>query len=415
MPEWTVRIAEDPADVERVAALCGEVEGAAEQAYCERRLGHLRYRPEFTRFIELGGRVVSVALLRHDRWLVDGVALDVGFLENILTHPEYRGRGLFSALLGDCLRFLRQERFPLAALHGAVDRYAPFGYMPIRYHAEATVPAAVAAGLPLVGRARAFAPDDLADMSALYAATYGPLAASEERTAGVWHWLLPAMDDVTVLEDVSGLVAGYAWVDQRLVKRKLRVVEATAAPDGRAAASLLSAMGARAQAAGLATVYLALPPQHRLVRAVLLAGGEARLAGPAVPSRWGHADQAQVLDLDAALSTLAPALARRLASSAYAGWQGNIAIDSEQGSVSLEIEGGAVQAAPRDGVTQGVLRLPSRLLAPLLLGTHGASEMTLWPEFQAPGPLLALLDALFPPRWPASENEDWWIETEAPD
>ncbi|HOG48263.1 MAG TPA: hypothetical protein PLB78_16670, partial [Anaerolineae bacterium] len=79
MPEWTVRIAEDPAAFERVAALFGEVEGPAEQASCQRRLRHLRYRPEFTRFVELDGRVASAALLRHDRWLIDGVALDAGF------------------------------------------------------------------------------------------------------------------------------------------------------------------------------------------------------------------------------------------------------------------------------------------------------------------------------------------------
>nr|HPL30090.1 hypothetical protein [Anaerolineae bacterium] len=212
-------------------------------------------------------------------------------------------------------------------------------------------------------------------------------------------------------EDAGGLVAGYAWVEQRGVRSKLRVVEAAVAPDGRGAQSLLAVLGRRARAAGLATVYLPLPPDHPLARAAVLAGGEARLTGPVVRgSRWGHADQAKVLDLGGALDALAPALTRRLALSTYAGWQGNIAIDTERGSASLEINAGAVQAAPRDGVTQGVLRLPSNGLAPLLVGTYGASEMTTWPGFQAPAPLLALLDALFPPRWPTAENEDWWIE-----
>lgn len=411
MPNWTVRIAESPDDIARVTSFFGEIKGEEERAYCERRLAHLRYRPEFTRFIELDGRLVSAALLRHDRWLVDGEALDAGFLENILTHPEHRGQGLFTALLHDCLRFLRGERFPLAWLHGAISRYAPFGFAPVRHHAQATLPAQVAAGLPLVGRARPFTAEDLADVAALYAATYKRLTTSEERTAGVWHWLLPTMNDVMVLEDTSGLVAGYAWVEQRSVQRKLRVIEAAAAPDGRAAASLLSILGARAQAAGLDSVYLPLPPEHPLARAVVLAGGEARLVGPVVrESRWGHADQAQVLDLDAALTALAPVLTRRLANSVYADWQGNIAIDTDQGSASLEINAGAVQAAPRDGVTQGVLRLPANLLAPLFVGTYSARELTTRAGFEAPMPLLAILDVLFPGRWPTTENEDWWIE-----
>lgn len=411
MADWTVRIAEDPADFARVAAFFGEVEGPAEQAYCERRLAHLRYRPEFTRFIEVDSRIACAALLRHDRLLIDGAALDAGFVENILTHPSQRRRGLFTALLNDCLRFLREERFPLCWLHGPASLYAPFGFAPVRYQAQATVPAELAARLPLAGRARPFTPDDLGDVAALYAATYAGLPTSEERTAGVWHWRLPTMDDVTILEDLAGRVAGYAWVSQKAVRAKLRVIEAAVAPDGRAAQSLLAILGARARAEGLPTVYLALAPDHPLARAAVVAGGEARLAGPIVPgSRWGHADQAQVLDLAAALDALAPALARRLAASAYAGWQGNIAIDTERGSASLKIGPSAIEAAPRNGVTQGVLRLPGDLLAPLLLGTYGATEMAAQPGFQAPEPLLALLGVLFPPRWPVTENEDWWIE-----
>ncbi len=81
---------------------------------------------------------------------------------------------------------------------------------------------------------------------AVYAATCRSQPAAEERTAGVWRWLLPAMTDVMVLEDAGGLTAGYAWVEQRAVRTKLRVIEAAVAPDGRAAWSLLAALGARA-------------------------------------------------------------------------------------------------------------------------------------------------------------------------
>ncbi len=418
MANWMVRIAEDPADYARVAALFAEVEGAAEQANCERRLTFTRYRPEFTRFIEIDGRVAAAALLRHDRWLLDGAGLDSGFLEDILTHPEYRRRGLFTALLRDCLRFLQSEGFPLASLHGPGNLCAPFGYVPVRYHAETTLPAGAAAGLPLAGKARPFSPGDLAGVAGLYAATYSRLAASEERNAGVWQWLLATMDDVMVVEGSPGQVSAYAWIQQRLVRTKLRVTEAATA-DGRAALSLLAALGGRAQRDGLPTVYLALPPDHPLSRAALANGAEARLGGPIAMDcnsgsearSCGHADQAQVLDLYAALAALTPALERRLACSGYASWQGSIAIDSDCGSASLEIGPGGIQAAARRPAPAATLRLPAALLAPLFLGTHSARELLARPGVQVDGPLLDLYDTLFPARWPSSENDDWWIET----
>jgi len=409
MQGWPVRIAESPADYERVMALFGEIEGPEEVAYCQERLMHLRYRPELTRYIELDGRVVCAVLLRHDRWLVDGAPLDVGFVENILTHPEYRGRGLFTALLQDSLTFLRGEAFALASLHGPVTLYARLGYAPVRYHSAVTLPAVQATALPSNGRARPFTRDDIGEVSALYAANYGPLAGSEERTAGVWHGL-SQWKGALVIEGANRSLTAYAKVEQRFVRRKLRVVEAAAA-DGQAAAALLQALGRQAQEEGLEEVYLPLAPEHPVARAVLAAGGKARLVGPqAQGSHWGHEDQARVVDLSAALTALAPALSRRLSASIYAGWQGNIAIDTDEGSASLEIDANGVRGTARDGVTQGVLRLPARLLAPLFLGTLGARELVAQPGVEANVPLLGLLGALFPPRWPVSENEDWWIE-----
>ncbi|MGQ9681765.1 MAG: GNAT family N-acetyltransferase [Anaerolineae bacterium] len=412
MDTWTVRTAESFADYARVAEFFGHFEGPQAHAYCQRRLTFTRHRPEFTRYIEADGQVVSALLLRHERWLLDGATLDAGLVENVLTHPDYRRRGLFTALLNDSLALLRAEGYPLAAIHGDAALHARFGFSPVRYQVEVTLPAERAVALPATGRARPFAPADLGDLAALYDATYAALAAVQERTAGVWQWLLPDLGDVVVMEGAAGPIAGYARVEQRAVLHKLRVTEAAAA-DGRAAQALLAILGNRARREGLETLYLPLSFEHPLARTALLAGGQVHLAGPSMPgSHWGHADQARVLDLRAALQALAPTLNRRLATSRYAGWTGTLALDTESGGATLELTAGGVRTSPeRDAAPAVAVYLPSALLAPLLLGTYSAQELAAQPGVRVTAPVLALLGALFPARWPCTENEDWWIET----
>jgi predicted N-acetyltransferase YhbS len=440
MSDWRVRSADDPDDFERVAAFFGEMEGAAEQAYCQRRLLHPRYRPELTRFIEGDGRILCAALFRHDRWLVDQLPLDVGFLGNIITHPDYRRRGLFTTLLMDSLQFLRGEGFHLAWLHGAVSLYAPFGFTPVRWHSQVHLPAETARNLRAAARplgsetrqgapgseerghpsssrprARPLAEADLPDVGALYAASYGGLPGSEERTAGVWRWLWPElMEHALAIEDAGGRLAAYAYLEPTHVRSRRRVVEAAAA-DGGAASALLAALADYVESSGPPTtdlpIYLALPLQHPVARAALLAGGEGRLVAPmsAGTRLAGYEEQACLLDPVGTLRALAPALETRLATSTYAGWQGAIAIEGEGVTLALEAGPEGISAGRLRGPVARVLRLPARFQAPLILGTYGARDLVDRAGVDIDEPLLGLLEALFPPLWPASESEDWWL------
>jgi predicted N-acetyltransferase YhbS len=428
MPDWCIKTGEDPADYARVADFFTEAEGEAERYYLERRLCHPRARPGLTRFIEIDGQIASASLFRHDRWLIDGVGLDVAFLLNILTHPTYRGRGLFRALMHDAHTYLRGEGFPLAALHGPVALYSPFGYAPIHYHAQVMLSARDALALPRPARVRHLTSDDVEDVAALYEATYGRLAGSEERTAGVWRWLAPELIDkppaALAVEDRNGALAAYARVQQSGKPNRLRVVEAAAA-DGQAAFTLLHALGEQSLAlSGLPKgsawpIYLPLPPDHGVARAAIQAGGEARLVGPqAAGSRWGHEDQALALDLGTLLRALAPVLARRLDASVYAGWHGTIALDTDGESVALVISPQSAIRNPKSEITIGPIRgfvdsgayVPRRLLAPLALGVYSGREIAAQGNARGPEGLMGLLEILFPPRWPVSENEDWWLQ-----
>lgn len=404
----TLRPALLPEDHTSLMEFIAAEQGAAMARWLADHFARPRYRPDFTRIAEQGDAIIGFALLNHERRRLGAATLEFGFLDDIYVRPDQRGQGIFRALMGECLGALVAQELPFAALHGPTALYAPFGFAPYTFGAALFVP--VVASAP-VAPLRPVVPEDGDDLAALYAATWQDLPLTQVRAAPDWRWWFSQVREALALEDGRGRVVAYAVVEQRCVAVKLRVVEAAAADAG-AARALVAALLARAAAAGLAQLYLPLPPAHRVAQAALQMGGTAHLvASSDQGNRYGHADMAGIVDAQGALAALAPELTRRLAGSRYAGWSGVVGIELAIGQVTLEVAAGqatvAAAARPAD-VRLRRVSLPA--LAQLWLGYRAPADLRATGGLDCDDAALGLLDALFPVVMACSEHEDWWIE-----
>ena len=89
------------------------------------------YENHQTRVGVLDGRVVSMAqVARREMW-VAGRIVEVGFVGNVATDSEHRGKGYATAVLRDTVAYLQEEGYDLSMLHAA----APALYERLGWHA----------------------------------------------------------------------------------------------------------------------------------------------------------------------------------------------------------------------------------------------------------------------------------------
>ncbi|MCG8351487.1 MAG: GNAT family N-acetyltransferase [Chloroflexales bacterium] len=404
----TIRAIVELGEQQRLAEFIHARQGEDAARLFASHLAQARYRSAFTRAAFANNALIGYALIRHERRRLGVATLEVGWLDDIYIPPDWRGRGAFRALLGDYLGVLVEHDFPFAMLHGPVKLYAPFGFAPYRFGAAALGEARSAETSAQLRSATLADSDDLA---ALYAANYRDLPLTEVRAATDWRWRFAQGGKLEVLQDRQERVVAYAAVEQRLVRTKLRVVEAAAADAG-VARVLITALLAQAYEQGLAHLYLALAPEHCVSQAALQMGGIVHVAAaPEQGNRYGHADLAGIVRLSGALAMLTPELERRLALSHYAGWSGTIQIELETGRIILTFQDGRVAISNDSRAFDLRLRkVKVPALAQLCLGYRAPADLRATGDLDCDDTALSLFDVLFPVVMACGENEDWWLE-----
>ena len=103
----------------------------------------LRYRsyvrddPAFrigqTRVAEMGGRIVGHLRVWDRKLAVRGTVLTAGGIGSLLTHPEYRGRGIASGLLENTEQYFEEAGYDIGLLFSIISTpyYACRGWSPI--------------------------------------------------------------------------------------------------------------------------------------------------------------------------------------------------------------------------------------------------------------------------------------------
>jgi predicted acetyltransferase len=316
-------------------------------------------------------------------------------LSCVVTHPDFRHRGLGHRILKSGLDWMSRAGHHLAVLYtGAHDFYSPLGWgrigEPMHYLSMDRVPKLGAEGYRLT---QLPIPESQPHVSAIFQNSGALHPVALERTPDYWSaWPSWGADNVwfgvldnqwTVAWQGDTPVA-YAGAQRSVIEGDAAsIIEACALPGHEAALfDLCDHLVARCRQEGARRLELNLPPDHPIV---------SRLA-PAATRSTDVSAMLRVLDLPRLLAALKPELDRRAAALPQSS---RLGLKSPLGSAAISLLGGEI-AIDDELPSSPTAQLTPAGLGGLLLGFRSAADLHRAGEIEADGSTLELLDRLFP-------------------
>jgi len=366
-----------------------------------------------------GAIVASTCLLRYPI-AFEGILVPFGRPEVVATQPEYRKRGLIRAIF-ELIHAKSAARGDLAqGITGIANYYRQFGY-------EYSIP--MGTGLTVYFAAIPVLKNDAAELYSLRKATVDDsallrrlwereqmqAAITTPLSADYYQWLMEAegLDQwrLYLIVDTTGRSVGYLrlspvrWspavtVDRLMVAEGVPLVAVMPSVLRCVLALAETTIPARPEIPPPGAVKFHLWNRDHPLRNALSALVPVSVTYPysTYPDLW----YIRVPDLVSFVKHVTPALERRLASSAQAGYTGDLAIDFYRGGLRLAFDGGTlavVENWQRSLWEESKIGFPPLVFLQLLFGYRSLHELrSLYPDVWAEGEAATVLDALFPKR-----------------
>ncbi len=355
-------------------------------------------------------QIVSSSMLISQTWSYGGVSVATGRPELIATDPEYRRRGLVREQFRTLHVWGEAAGQNLQVITGIPNYYRQFGYEPALGVSGLIAPAhrfpapdSTADG-PF--RVRPVTPDDLPALKSIAAQVAARSLINVERDDALWRYEIFARDpgsdyvhSVEFLETVDGQVAGALAYVGRREGGEVTVTWCEVAP-GFSWRTVGIALLRRLRAIGESQVAASGP-----LTGIAITGGLnhpllAAFPGSFVPSRRDFFFYVRIPDYLRFLRLVAPALERKLAESALAGYDGSLRINLYRSGLAITFAAGKIVAVEHWDPTRdssGLASFPGLTLSQLILGSRSVTEL----EYAfadcsvASGEARALLDILF--------------------
>lgn len=407
-PEITERIGEqlvlrtvrDAQDAERFVALSAQINGAGEGSMCTRLIQH-HPRTTFADYMlvedERTGEVASTTCLIPWRLQYENVTLDAAMLEMVVTHPDYRRRGLVRAQIERFHRTTRARGFDLCIIQGIPHYYRQYGYayaldhQPYHLLPSSAIPSPTQSA-PGSYSLRLATANDAGTLTALYQKALLPNDLVTLRDQDDWHFLIDAAHwDVHLLEQPDGRAQGYYAA--------IRPLEEQAGIE-------VGESGATGHAAAMALLRQLKAETHGLIRlggaghTALLDAARSLGSTPLPCDQW----LLRINDMPGFLAKIGPALERRLAQSDCAGLDASLCLNLYREAFLLRFEQGKLAEVQALGFVDaslgadgGDLCIPRDAFVRLVTGYRGLDELhDAWPDIVVRPRSRHLWDVLFP-------------------
>jgi GNAT superfamily N-acetyltransferase len=369
-----------------------------------------------------GNPLVACTCLWRQEWEYEGIAFGVGQPEFVATHPNYRHRGLIRALFDMLHARSEAEGRLVQGITGIPYFYRQFGY---EYALElegrrvtylSLIPRAQAS-TPEPYALRAAAPEDIPLLMELYNRQRSTSMIWSVASERFWRYQIEEVKDplvvgkqmgVRMIVDDAGAVQGYAMLAIKRWGSNLAVYATNVAAGVSWHAVVppllraLQAYGMQIPAVGpdvppLNAISFWLGSAHPIYEVL----GEALAPFYEPPYAW----YIRVPDVPAFLRHIAPALERRVASSAAAAYTGEFTLDFYRGGLHMVFDKGHIThiepwRAPVYG-NNADASCPALVFLQLLFGYRSLDELRYaYPDVRVENSKAeVLLNALFPKKF----------------
>jgi predicted acetyltransferase len=396
--DLTLRSLRDDVDKERFADFSTVYNNPDEGATCACLTYH---HPEMTNdnfwIVESDTthKIVSSTCLIPWTLRFAGLDLRAAQLEMVLTHPEYRGRGLVRTQVKHFEQVVKEHDFDLSFIWGIPYYYRQYGYA---YTIEGAtfeslpvwkIPAtSLGAGLSI--RLRPAIADDIPCLTELYNSKSAGWDFSTQRSSAYWRYLLEnAHHPIEMLESSeTGEVIGYAVISR--LGKSINILE-NSLPNSITSLAFLQALKTQVSE----QIQISWPGNTPLAELAMQLGSQTVPGG-----QW----LLRVPDMTRFLNKMIPAFEQRLSNSAWANLSAEIKINLFREAFSLRFEKGELASVDSIGFVDssmgadgGDFCIPPEAFLRLLFGYRALHELfDAWPDIVVKPEARALINILFP-------------------
>jgi hypothetical protein len=369
--------------------------------------------------------LVAATCLWRLQWSYGGIRFGVGQPEMVVTHAEYRNRGLVRAMFEMVHARSAEEGHLVQAITGIPYFYRQFGYEYVldlegqRFVAAAAIPAK-SGDDPEPYTLRLATLADVAELATLYHQARSASLVWHEADEHFWRHTIASWDDPVVQQqgvtgtclqgrpylivDRAGRTVGYTWPAAKRWSRNLAVALLQLAPQINWQAAMpavlraLRTLGEQTPAVNADTppfseIVFQLGRSHPLYDVL----GETLAPRADPPYAW----YLRVPDVPAFIRQIAPVLEQRLAASILTGYSGELQIDHYRGGLRLQVEQGKLVAVeawrPPPYGDSAQAGCPPLVFLQLLFCYRSLAELRAWyPDVWANPEAALLLNLLFP-------------------
>ncbi|MCL4546022.1 MAG: GNAT family N-acetyltransferase [Chloroflexi bacterium] len=332
---------------------------------------------------DVNGEIICLSgCIVDQRWLrLPPAKLLAGCIGGVATHPDFRQRGLGSAVLRSAVTYGKSRGCAVLLLDGITNFYHRWGFVDVWDLTVHSIPLSAVARLrPGSYGVRRATVADAEALLRVYEACYGERPGSFDRTLSRQERLLgqlPPQRQVWLAMGSSGGIAGYLALDVASPAQALEV----AAESFDAAAALLRfhAQVAVTENSGLSEVRWPLPPDDPLVAEfadAFVCAGFPYVAGeqsqwPVVRSETVHASDggwmARIADPAVLMRAMLPRW-QELWAAVRPAWRGVLALVVDDVAFPLALSDAGLQLCASERIPDLAVRLTRQVFLQLLFG-----------------------------------------------
>ncbi len=294
------------------------------------------FRPEHALIIREEGRIVSQVTIFERPVRFGPAVLKMGGIGDVMTVPEYRGKGYSTLLMQAALDYMRKEKFDLTMLFGIPNYYHKFGYIEAMKNYQLEFLNSQFNLESPEYQIRKFTPQDLPEMLQLYQDNIKAANLVIDRTVPYLESKAIDPAHLLIITDAGNRLMGYAHTWDH-ISGVFTVIEAVT-QNYEVSGVLLQEILNR-KPASEPTLKIKMSPQMPFVKHI-------RYLGTELKSRcFGEGEgkgMLAIVDLCQLLNKLKPILEERVANSRFYQFTGKLVIQTQQ-SVELSFNNGILE------------------------------------------------------------------------